>query len=218
MKHSEYKYNLERLQSNQLFDLAKFVVSENFKKHTNGTYHKEYETEINDIFREELNYFENAQVFVFKDSNSTIIGSIRVLRWNYIDVLPIQKIFNIDPSLISVNSCSIPIWHIGRFAIHKGIRDVGLFKKLIVCAIAPICKDKSSIAYAECDSKLLRILLALGIKAQPIGDSINYLGSETVPIKIPHSGLFDFYKKNQVLVPMDFLSLSYGMSKNYTFV
>ncbi|MGB3342810.1 MAG: hypothetical protein WBA61_02760 [Aequorivita sp.] len=218
MKHSKRKYNLERLQSNQLFDLARFVVSENFKKHTNETYPKEYETEINHIFREELNYFENAQVFVFKDSSNTIVGSIRVLRWNYIDVLPIQKIFNIDSSVICVKSCSSPIWHIGRFAIHEGIRDVGLFKQLIICALSPICKDESSIAYAECDSKLLRILLVLGIKAQPIGDSINYLGSETVPIKITHSGLIDFYRKNQVLVPIDFLNLSHGMSKNYTFV
>jgi hypothetical protein len=88
------------------------------------------------------------------------------------------------------------IYHIGRFAIKKGVRDISLLKKLMVNAIAPICEHKDNIAFAECDSKLLRILNILGIKTDIIGESIEYLGSETIPIAMSYDGLIDFYVKN----------------------
>ena len=70
----------------------------------------------------------------------------------------------------------------------------------MVCAISPICKHKGNIAFAECDSKLLRILLLLGIKPTIVGESINYLGSETIPISLPYEGLIEFYEKNKHLI------------------
>lgn len=70
----------------------------------------------------------------------------------------------------------------------------------MVQAIAPICKNKNSIAFAECDSKLLRIMLAMGIKATVIGESVNYLGSETIPVCMTYEGLIDFYNDNKKLL------------------
>ena len=58
------KANIERLQIDELYDLAKFVVTENFKHHTSRINPLDYEKEINCVFKEELKYFENAQVFV----------------------------------------------------------------------------------------------------------------------------------------------------------
>ena len=51
---------------------------------------------------------------------------------------------------------------------------------------------KNSIAFAECDSKLLRVMNLMGIKADVIGDSINYLGSETIPVSMNYEGLKGF--------------------------
>jgi hypothetical protein len=70
----------------------------------------------------------------------------------------------------------------------------------MVSAIAPICEQKKGIAFAECDSKLLRIMNLLGIKTKIIGNSINYLGSETIPISMNYNGLKDFYIKNKHLL------------------
>ncbi|MDO6518587.1 hypothetical protein [Zobellia uliginosa] len=199
------KNYLERLGADRLYDLAKFVVNENFKHHTSSVYPENYTKEIGSILKEEKDYFNNAQIFVSKDVDNSIIGSIRVLRWNYTDVLPIQKIFGINPLLLNGHCIKSSIWHIGRFAIKKGVNDINLFKRLMVCAIAPICQDKNAVVYAECDSKLLRVMLALGIKAVPVEKPLNYLGSETIPVSMRYNGLIDFYNKNRSLVPVDFL-------------
>lgn len=191
------KNYLEKLPMDQLLDLARFIVSENFKQHTNCANTMSYKDEVEYIFKEELDYFENAQIYVLKDYDKSITGSIRVLRWNYLDVLPIQKIFNINPIALSDGSHQKSIWHIGRFAIRKDIRDKSLFKQLIVCAISPICMDENAVGYAECDSKLLRILHTLGIKVESIGKPVCYLGSETIPVKMSYEGLIDFYCKNK---------------------
>ena len=195
-----YNY-LEKLKVDQLYQLAEFVVKENFNHHLNEkVYPIDYLNEVNSVFEEESLYFKNAKIFILKDSNNSLLASIRVLRWDRKQELPIQKIFGIDPLSLKSLDNEETIWHIGRFAIKKGMGDINLFKRMMVCALAPICNDKKSIVYAECDSKLLRVMLSLGIKAIPIGKPIIYLGSETFPIKISYSGIIDFYVRNKFLI------------------
>ncbi|WP_160114326.1 MULTISPECIES: hypothetical protein [Aquimarina] len=189
-----------RITQNELFNMSKFVVTENFKHHTDEKFPNDYKNDITSIYKEEMNYLENSQVFAIKNENNEIIGTIRALKWNYISLLPIQKIFGINP-LVCINDNSInEIWHIGRFAIKKGARDINLLKKLMVCAIRPICKHKDNIAFAECDAKLLRIITLMGIKTKIVGESIDYLGSETIPVSMSYYGLIDFYNKNKHLI------------------
>jgi len=121
------------------------------------------------------------------------------------DILPIQKIFGINPLLAVQNSNFNNLFHIGRFAIKKDVRDIKLLKQLMVYAIAPVCEHEGNIAFAECDSKLLRILTMMGIKATRLGESVDYLGSETIPIAMSYDGLIDFYNKNKGLVSEDTL-------------
>lgn len=199
------KNDIERLQVHQLLDLAKFVVTENFKHHTNHADHFDYKKEINCVLKEEQKYFENAQLFVSRDLNRSIVGSIRVLKWNHHDTLPLEKIFSIHPSRFNEGNRKQSMWHIGRFAINKSIRNIKLFKQLMICAIAPICNDKNALAYAECDSKLLKVLPLMGINARRMGQSVYYLGSETIPIYMTFDDLIGFYTKNKGLVPANFL-------------
>lgn len=197
------KSNLGKLKTEEIINLSKFVVNENLKHHTDKVLPKDYENNIRSISMEEMTYQRNAEIFVYKDYSGNILGSIRVLKWNYIDVLPIQKIFNINPLLVLGDLLLNSIWHIGRFAINKEVSDVNLFKKLMICAITPVCKHEGNIAFAECDSKLLRILTLLGIKATIVGDPVSYLGSETIPISMTYDGLIGFYNKNKNLVAKD---------------
>ncbi len=194
------KNYLEKLPKSQLLDLAKFVVAENFKHHSNNNFPKDYKSDVNAIYEEELIYYKNSEIFTVKDNEGYILGAIRILKWDYITVLPLQKIFGINP-LLTISSSNINnIYHIGRFAVKKDVRDVNLFKRLLVCIASLICKNKSNIAFAECDSKLLRILNLLGVKTTIIGKSINYLGSETIPIVMTYNGVIDFHNKNKHLV------------------
>lgn len=200
------KNYLGKLNSTQIFDLAKFVVDENFSHHADNNLPEEYANDIKSICNEEAKYYNDSEIYVSKNDLGSISGAIRVLKWNYIDELPIQKIFGINP-LLALRSPKInDIYHIGRFAISKTTTDKNLFKKLMVLAITPICKEEGNIAFAECDSKLLRILNLLGIKTHVIGDSIEYLGSETIPVAMTSEGLMNFYNKYKHLVSEELIT------------
>lgn len=192
---------LEQLELSQLTELAQFVVEENFNHHCENTVPEmKLKTDIQDIYNEELKYFKNSEIFVAKDLTGNIQGSIRVIKWDYKIELPIQKMFNINPLDICRSQNASSIWHIGRFATNKNNKDRTLFKRLMMYAITPICKDENSVAFAECDSKLLRVMNIMGIKTDIVGDSINYLGSETIPVSMNYKGLKGFYDANQYLV------------------
>ncbi len=193
------KTYLEKLELHQVSDLAKFIVNENFKHHCKTQRPSGYEEDIACIYNEEKAFYKDSEVYVTKDNLGTINGAIRVLKWNYTDVLPLQKIFGINPFLVINNPNVNAIYHIGRFAIKQELRDISLLKQLMVCAISPICKHRENIAFAECDSKLLRTLRLLGIKVTEIGASVHYLGSETVPIVMDYRGLISFYSKYKYL-------------------
>lgn len=207
---------LERLPKNQLMDLAEFVVTENFKHHSNNKLPENYKYDVNSIYKEELNFYENSEIFTTKDDTGTILGAIRLLKWNYTDVLPLQKIFGINPLLVLNQPNINDIYHIGRFAVKKDVCDINLFKKLLVNVAEIICSHKGNVAFAECDTKLLRILKLFGVKAMIIGDSVNYLGSETIPIAMTCDGIIDFYNKNKHLVK-DVLAKSFTLPQSVVF-
>ncbi|TDQ25451.1 hypothetical protein [Tenacibaculum caenipelagi] len=212
------KNYLERLTTNEVYNLSKFIVEENFNHHTKKDDFESLKKDILSVYEEEIEYIQNSKIFVSRDDLGKITGAIRVLRWNYINKLPIQSLFGINPLLTIEDKSFNDIWHIGRFAIKKGIKDVNLFKKLMVCAISPVCSHIENIAFAECDSKLLRVMSLLGIKAKVVGKSINYLGSETVPVSFSYTGLIGFYEENKHLVSNQELLEETVFSKNYTFV
>jgi hypothetical protein len=212
---------LERLELDQLTELAKFVVEENFSHHCENVTTKELVNDTQEVYDEELNYFKNSEIFVAKDFYGNIQGSIRVIKWDYKVRLPIQKIFNIDPlTALDYSEKLSSVWHIGRFATKKNIKDKTLFRRLMVCAIAPICEQKNGVAFAECDSKLLRIMNLLGIKTEVIGTSVNYLGSETIPISMSYDGLKDFYYSNKYLITSEYIDKISGQifeNKEYSY-
>lgn len=189
--------------------MSKFVVTENFNHHANEVYSSSYQNDIESVYQEEMGFLKNSKIFIFKNDVNELIGTIRVLKWDFISPLPIQKMFDIDPFMCTEGNPINEIWHIGRFAIKKGTRDINLLKKLLVCAIAPVCVHKDNIAFAEIDAKLLRVLQLMGIKAKIVGKSIEYLGSETIPVSMSYNGLIDFYNENKNLVaPAEALGLS----------
>ncbi len=194
------KNHLSQINQNELYNMSKFVVTENFNHHANEVFPDHYQNDIDSVYKEEMEFLENSKIFAVKTNLGDLMGTIRVLKWDFVSPLPIQKMFGIDPFTCAEGNPINEIWHIGRFAIKTGVRDINLLKKLLVCAIAPVCDHKDNIVFVEIDAKLLRVLRLMGIKAKVVGESIEYLGSETIPICAPYSGLIDFYNENKHLV------------------
>ena len=209
------------LDSDKLFDLAQFVVQENYNHHIVN--HQQRQKEIEMVYQEDLK-LNNSKIFVSQEDNCSIFGSIRVINWNHIDILPIEKLFKINIFDLIQNKTT-NVYHIGRFAIKKGIDKTGfiVFKTLMVCAINEVCRSENSLALAECDVKLLRILKLMGIEAITLADSINYLGSETIPVMLSYNSLKSFLDKNINLLPQTLTSLHQSIvlqknTENYTLV
>lgn len=76
---------------------------------------------------------------------------------------------------------------------HKSVID------LMVYAIHPIIHTDQSYMVAETDSKLLKVMNALGIQTTQLGESLNYLASETIPVCSSREGLIPFYNRYKEL-------------------
>ncbi|MFP3590499.1 hypothetical protein [Chryseobacterium sp. SIMBA_038] len=192
-----HKSQFNPIYNNELYNLAKFVVEENFNHH-NADSNEDLRNEITAVYKEEAS-LNDSKIFFSKDFSNSITGSIRVVRWNKKDILPIEKLFSIHPYQVIENQ-NIDIWHIGRFAVKKDRSGFKTFKALMTSAINEVCKNENSVALAECDAKLLKTLILLGIECTTLSESIEYLGSETIPVLISYAGLKSFLDKNKNLL------------------
>lgn len=185
----------EIFKKNNLFELCQFVVKENYNHHSKSA-DKEYITEeVNKMYYEELEYSGNSVTYVSR-KNDEIIGSIRVLKYSDNMILPLEKLFSINP-LMYVSDTST-IWHIGRFAVKKN-QSTQLFKSLMVHALSHVYNQKESHLFIECDLKLARILSILNIKYCVLSAPIVYLGSPTVPLWITRKDITSFFLSHQHL-------------------
>lgn len=196
-------YTIEQLSQHNLFQLASFVVTENYKHHVKEGINADFASEVESVYQEEIRYFNHSRIFVAKNSESAIIGAIRLMNWDRKEVLPIQKLFHIRPlEKISPDDSGAAIWHIGRFAVSSNISHYGIsiFKTLLLYAFHPICEYEKGIVFAECDSKLLHTMQSMGIDIKILGESIIHLGSGTIPVYATSKDLLNFFNKNQSLL------------------
>lgn len=195
--YSNTNYCIYEADEGCLMELSEFIVRENYKHHSMDAIDADIAIETNEVFNEEHHYIQNSKIFLARNTCGKLIGSIRVFKWNRKDILPIQKIFNINPLEYIGANRSYSYWHIGRFAIdsYTGISTVALFKQLMSLAIEPIVHDSNSFMIAEIDSKLLKVMNALGISTITIGKPMFYLASETIPVYSTKQGLSNFYNK-----------------------
>ena len=179
-------------------ELIHFVINENHLHHREIVTAEQINSTRQLLCTEEKQYF-NSHIFVAM-SHNIICGSIRIFKKTPTQILPIEKIFNINVEAL-VNA-GTPIYHIGRFAVSKGAdkRGFHIFKTLIALALQVAQQGQGGIVFAECDVKLLRTIRLLGIEAEAIGSPIHYLGSETIPIQLPWSGYQSFLNRNRDLL------------------
>ncbi|WHF51893.1 hypothetical protein QGN23_01115 [Chryseobacterium gotjawalense] len=179
-------------------ELIYFVINENHLHHREVLKAEDINSVRQILCAEEKQYL-NSHIFISM-SNDVICGSIRIFQKTATQILPIEKIFNIN--IEDFADAGTPIYHIGRFAVSKGAdkRGFHIFKTLMALALQVAQQGQGGIVFAECDVKLLRTIRLLGIEAEAIGTPIHYLGSETIPIQLPWAGYQSFLNRNRDLL------------------
>ena len=181
-----------------LMEIVQFVVRENYSHHLSSFTEKEVNEDIKSVLEEEEYLYDNkSYIYIARDSFGNIIGCIRSFHWDKHKILPIEKIYGINPLNAIHRESKYSFWHIGRFAVAKDSRisTLTLFKQLMALAVKPIVEDKYSYMIAEIDSKLLKVMKVLGFGTRQIGKSRNYLISETVPICSSKRGVKGFFSR-----------------------
>ena len=175
---------------------------ENYKHHVGSVKTSLLADDIANVTKEELAlYSDNTYIYIARDNQGKMLGSIRAFLWNRQSVLPLEKIYGINPLEAIHSDLKFNYWHVGRFAIDSdsGISTFTLFKRLMALAVQPIVGDSNSYMIAEIDRKLLKVMNVLGFVTNQLGDSIYYLTSETVPICSSKQDIMGFYSKYSYL-------------------
>lgn len=81
-------YSVWKADKSCLRELSSFVVTENEKHHHASKTLKETEGDIRKVYQEEVAYAGNSRIFLAKDNDGKIIGSIRVFKWDKEAELP----------------------------------------------------------------------------------------------------------------------------------
>lgn len=181
-------------------EIARFVVSENYKHHKGGkTDIRSFSKDCSSVLTEEDAFFEYSSTIVAKDKIGGVVGAIRITNWNdNPHMLPLIKIFGdeiVNPK--ELLDSYHHLWHVGRFAIKQEYGNNGkLFKLLMLYAISPIFQHRQGVLLAEADEKLLRVMKALRIDARSLSKGKEYIGSMTIPMMVTKEGLTEFLLRN----------------------
>lgn len=193
--------NLFELKKSEISELAAFVVSQNMNHHRGAKEPRFLESKIQTVCDEESR-FANSRIFAARSANGSLVGTIRLLKWNGMDLLPIEKLFGIAPLDLLGTGTPAEVWHLGRFAVSREGNAFGfrLFKILMTLALSEICSSGPSLTLAECDVKLLRTVNLLGIESDVLAPPLHYLGSDTVPVSLDYSSLCRFTRAHHHLL------------------
>jgi len=170
-------YSIFKADAECISELSQFIVMQNYKHHLGSVEATQLADDIDDVTKEELGlYGDNTYFYIARDKQGRMLGSIRVFLWNRQSELPLEKIYGINPLEAIHSDAKFNYWHVGRFAIdsNSGISTFTLFKRLMALAVQPIVSDSNSYMVAEIDSKLLKVMNALGFVTNQLGDSIYY--------------------------------------------
>lgn len=193
-------FYFSRLRKDELKELVSFVVLEIYEHFNYEDYtQKSFEDELEYLLKEDLAFFDNSVYYVLRGCiDHRIYGSIKTTYWDREATIPMGKLFDIN-----VHDVLLPdypnVWHLGRFVISRKICEdrIGILKKMLFNAFYPVSAMGAGIVLAECDKKLTMTLKKMGINSFILGDSIEYICSETLPIYIKSDWLSQYISTNK---------------------
>lgn len=164
------EYDIFMADKSSLNEIADFVVRENYSHHMYSFTEEDINKDIKSVLEEEVYlYDDKSHIYIARDSSGKMIGCIRSFHWDKHKILPIEKVYGINPLSAIHKEAKYNYWHIGRFAVAKdsGMSTLTLFKRLMALAVKPIVEDKYSYMIAEIDSKLLKVMKVVGVWHTP---------------------------------------------------
>jgi hypothetical protein len=185
-----------------LLEFSNFVININHK-----CYNIDHLThKLEEVVNDDIDHYNHSFFYAIKDLDNKIIGTVRVCLWDEGLVFPLQRNFGIEIKDFKNKLSFKPnkIWHLGRLAVDPEAishnptlskNRVTIFKVLLLAAFRHICSDNNNVMIAECDSRLNEKVKLFGINSVPIGKSMQYLGSETIPIYNTGKELKQFLNK-----------------------
>ncbi|MCH5597959.1 hypothetical protein [Niabella ginsengisoli] len=189
------EFYFTRLSARELIEMLTFYLKESYAHFCYTDYTQQsFQTELKYLLKEDEVFFESSIYYVVRHRvTNEIHGSIKTTYWDTKTILPIQVIFGIELDNIVLPDCG-HFWHLGRFAIsHKLASDrISIFKKMLFNAFYPVYSHGNGLIIAECDKKVTNTLMKMGINSVTIGDAIEYIHSETLPIYIQTECLHNF--------------------------
>jgi hypothetical protein len=184
-----------KLTKDQLPELLEFYLYEIYEHFNFTDYTSEFaENELAHLMEEDLSFFKNSIYYVLREHRTDkIVASIKTTYWDRVTTLPIQKLFSINPNAMSLSDRR-HFWHIGRFVVSRSVPRyrISILKKLLFNAFYPVHAMEKGVIFAECDRKVMNTLLRMGIRSAVLGQSIDYICSDTVPIYINSEWLNTF--------------------------
>ncbi len=201
-------YTIYESDADVLYELAEFVVRENYRHHSDLNFIPTKEVEY--VCSEERRLIDLSRVLVARNESGQIIGSIRITRWDKKAKLPLESLFGLNPLDFATDNKVTTFWHIGRFSITKegAFSTILLMRTLMIYAIYPIVNEVTGCLLAEVDRKLFNVLGKLGINVSQLAPSIHYLASETIPVYSTSKEMKGFYDRNKYLYdPSNFNTL-----------
>lgn len=210
--------------ADELPELAKFVVWENYAHHKGKSididYYKNesspYYDEYISVLKEEKKHFNYSASIIARNQDGIIVGTIRVMKWNENpNEIALIRLFGdgiINKEELLANFKHV--WHIGRFSVGRDCKEKAtLFRLLMVYAISPIFQYKEGVLLAEIDEKLLRVMKLMKIQAESLSGGIEYLGSVTIPVMIKKQGLEEFLFES-LSIALNFRYNNYEVKKH----
>ena len=185
--------SIYQIDETDILSAVEFVVRTNYKKHNPSAKFQKIDSEIYEIYASERKIFDHSYFYMVTTSTGQIVGALRVMIGNK---------YNLDlPDSVNLDSIN-DVCHIGRFAIDLvGNNKLGntLFKKMILLAFSHVCANKDNVLVAECDMKLHRVLVKMGIGIIPVGVPFFCLGSETISVYAPYENVIEYCLKYNLL-------------------
>lgn len=193
-------FYISSLKKTEIRDLLYFLVAQNYSRSGQSNHiNTNFDVEINNLYKEDQALFDHSVYYILKSRrDNKIHGSIKIAYWDRTSSLPIEKLFDLNAQKV-IPAGTSHIWHIARFAISNDIPccRITILKKLLFNAFYPVYSKGNGLILAECDKKLTTVLNQIGIKTYVLKESIQYLGSETVPIYIKSEWLQNFILSNR---------------------
>ncbi len=146
-----------------------------------------------EMLRDDRNFSPDSAFLAIETIEEEIMATVRLTRWKPGMTLPIEYEFgeNVQDLVNSLSPTPSEVWHAGRLSIDKQklsargfpkSHSYRLLRDITAYCVQLVQPDQTVILISEADELAAKIYRKMGVRLEAIADSVDYLGSTTVPV------------------------------------